>query len=318
MIKSDHIKLKESTGASVTTLVDNYVDVLLPNQEHVERPKLMKGDVRRGPLLAEHGLSFMIEVKDDSEEHAIIMDFGISRISMPHNISQLEIHMGKVEAFFITHGHHDHIGAIKEVLGAFDKPVEIIVHPDAFLDSRLHKFADGREVAIPSLKKDRIDLSRFTVVEVSETMLLANGHIGTLTNIPRETDFETGMPTTYYRKNGDLYKDHIKDDQGLVINIRNRGLVVITGCGHSGIINTIRYAQRITGENRIYAVLGGFHLTGTHFEKIIPRTVEEMKKFSPEIIVPCHCTGWNAIEAFKKAFPESFILNSVGTKINLH
>ncbi len=315
MAKEKAVYLKGSSEVSVTTIVDNYIDLFLPDKTHVERPELVKGGVRKGPLLAEHGLSFLIELYDDTDRHVIIMDFGFSNIAVPNNIRVLDIDLGEIKTAFLSHGHPDHIGAIRETLTAIAQPVDLILHPDAFLDERFHRFSDGREVPIPSLKRQTVDASNVGVFEVSAPALIAGDHIITLTNIPRQTDFETGMPSTYYKRKGKLYKDHIKDDQALVLHVKGKGLVVLTGCGHSGIINTIHYAQEVTGIRDIFGVMGGFHLTGPDFEKIIDPTIQEMKRFSPRIMVPCHCTGWTAIEKFKNAFPESFVLNSVGTRI---
>jgi len=317
MTEMYEVDLQQAKSVSITTLVDNYSDVLLPSKEYVERAPLIKDGTRTKPLLAEHGLSFMIEVTDTIEHHIIIMDFGLSNIAMPHNMSVLEVDVEKVEAFVISHGHHDHIGAIRDVLKALPKPVEVIVHPHAFLENRMHKFPDGKEVPIPSLRRELIEPSGCPIVQVLSPMVFANGYVATLTDIPRVTNFEKGLPNTYYKQDGTFYKDEIKDDQGVVIHIRDKGLVVITGCGHSGIINTILYAQKITGVEKIYAVIGGFHLNGPYFEAIIPQTVEYMKRFSPKAIVPCHCTGWEAVSEFKRAFPNMAILNSVGTKIIL-
>jgi len=314
MAKIDKIKLKPTSKVSITTIVDNYTDSFLTSTGHVKRAPLMKGKKTRGTLLAEHGLSLLVEVKDNSEYHAVIMDFGRGNISMPNNISVLEIDLEKVESFVVSHGHIDHIGATSEILNQLPKPCEVVVHPDAFTKDRLFVFPNGTERPVPSLKRDAIVPSGCPIVEIESPTLLANGYVATLTNITRSTDFEKGMPIAYYRKGGKLYKDELKDDQGLVINVKDKGLVVLTGCGHSGIINTILYAQKITGVEKILAVIGGFHLTGPLFEPLIPRTVEEMKRFMPEFIVPIHCTGWRAINEFEKAFPENFVLNAVGTK----
>jgi 7,8-dihydropterin-6-yl-methyl-4-(beta-D-ribofuranosyl)aminobenzene 5'-phosphate synthase len=92
---------------------------------------------------------------------------------------------------------------------------------------------------------------------------------------------------------------------------------VISGCAHAGIINTIMFAQKTTGENNIQAVLGGFHLSGLFFEKIHDKTIAEFKKLDPEVLIPMHCTGWKAIQRLQKEFPSSFVLNSVGSKVTL-
>ena len=311
------ISLKPVIKARITTLVDNYSDVFLKTTERVHRPPMAREGKRTPPLLAEHGLSFMVEAWDEKDHYAVIMDFGVSHMAMPHNLSVLGIETAEVDTFVLSHGHHDHTGALKTVLSALSEPVEVIVHPHAFLEDRIHRFPNGTEVPIPSLKKEDIEGTGCSVMEATRPTVLAGGHMATLTEIPRQVDFEKGMPTTYYRKGDNLYKDHIKDDQGIVMSVREKGLVVITGCGHSGVINTVRYAQDITGIDQIYAVIGGFHLTGPSFEPFIQPTIEEMKRFSPQVIVPCHCTGWEAIKAFEKAFPDAFVLNAVGTRIDL-
>ncbi len=112
---------------------------------------------------------------------------------------------------------------------------------------------------------------------------------------------------------GQWVKDPFSDDRGLAVKVKNKGLVVIGGCSHAGIINTVKHAQKVTGVPKVHAVLGGFHLTGPIMEPVIGPTIGEMKKFRPEYIVPTHCTGWRAINHFAKEMPEQFILNTVGT-----
>jgi 7,8-dihydropterin-6-yl-methyl-4-(beta-D-ribofuranosyl)aminobenzene 5'-phosphate synthase len=147
--------------------------------------------------------------------------------------------------------------------------------------------------------------------------LLASGYVLVLGEIPRVNDFEKGMPSVYYERKGKIFKDHIMDDKAIVLHVKDKGLVIISGCGHLGIINTIRHAQNITGINKIYCVMGGFHLSGFFFETIIPRTIEEMKKIDSDVIVPCHCTGLKAAHEFEKVFPEKFVQNASGTSIQL-
>ncbi|MCZ7529641.1 MAG: MBL fold metallo-hydrolase [Acidimicrobiia bacterium] len=107
------------------------------------------------------------------------------------------------------------------------------------------------------------------------------------------------------------------DDQALVVHVRDRGLVVLTGCGHAGLINTIRYAQKLTGVDHLHAVMGGFHLTGPLFEPLIDRTCDELAALDPDVVVPTHCTGWRAVHAMADRMPQAFIQNSVGTSIDL-
>ncbi|MFW6114967.1 MAG: MBL fold metallo-hydrolase [Thermodesulfobacteriota bacterium] len=313
-----HINLEKATGVRVTTIIDNYIDVLLPSSGRIERAPLVKGNVRRPPLLAEHGFSVLVEVITDDNSHRVLMDFGISKIGVPHNLNVLEIDVDTIEAFVVSHGHHDHVGAIAEVLsGLSKKPRPVVVHPHAFITSRFRKLPDGKKIPIPGLKKGIIEETGNKVIDGVDPVLLASNYLLVLGEIPRITNFEKGMPSAYYEKDGEIYRDYIMDDKGIVLDVKGKGLVVITGCGHSGIINTIWHAQSITGVKKIYCVMGGFHLGGPYFEKIIPQTIEEMRQFSPEVIVPCHCTGLKAAQEFEKVFPRAFVQNASGTTIHL-
>ena len=109
----------------------------------------------------------------------------------------------------------------------------------------------------------------------------------------------------------------ILDDQALIAHVAGRGLVVLTGCGHAGVINICRYAQRLTGVEKLHAVIGGFHLAGPLFEPVITDTVSALEQLAPEVIVPAHCTGWKATHAIARRLPGAFIQNSVGTTFHL-
>ncbi len=316
MAERKTVDLKAATRFSMTTLVDNYSDVLLEDGRFVKRcPRTREDGKRRTPLLAEHGLSVLFEIEGGSATHRIMMDFGLSNIAVPNNIASLGIDLNDVETFVISHGHHDHIGAMKEVLGSIPQRREVVVHPDAFIAGRMHIFPDGSRAPIPSLQREALEGLCDPVTEITSPHLLAGGYMTTVTAIPRVTDFEKGMPTAYFQTGNQVYKDDIRDDQGIVVNIKGKGLVIVTGCGHSGIINTILHAIEITGVRDVFAVIGGFHLGGSVFEPIIPPTIEEMRKFSPGVLVPTHCTGWKAMVAFQQNFPDAFILNSVGSTI---
>ena len=133
--------------------------------------------------------------------------------------------------------------------------------------------------------------------------------------IERTTEFERGLPVHEAFRDGEWQPDPLLyDDQALVAHVRGKGLVVIMGCGHAGVINTLRYARKLTGIDRILAVVGGFHLSTPAFEPIIGPTVEALAEFRPQILVPTHCTGWRATHALASAFPDVFMQNSVGTR----
>ena len=135
--------------------------------------------------------------------------------------------------------------------------------------------------------------------------------------VERNTAFEKGLPNAVMERDGRIEKDPVSDDQALLINLKGKGLVILSGCSHAGIINTVMFAKKITGVQKIHAVMGGFHLSGPSFKQIIKKSIEALKKMAPEIVVPMHCTGWKAIQRFSEEFPSSFILNSVGSKFTL-
>ncbi len=130
------------------------------------------------------------------------------------------------------------------------------------------------------------------------------------------TPFEKGSPAQVAWIDDRWQPDPwIHDDQAIVVNVKNKGLVVLTGCGHAGVVNTLKCARDLTGVDQIHAIIGGFHLTGPTFEPIIAPTIEALKEFKPSIIVPEHCTGWKAMHLIAREFTDAFIPNSVGTTI---
>lgn len=136
--------------------------------------------------------------------------------------------------------------------------------------------------------------------------------------IHRSTPFEQGFPLHFARLKDEWQQDPwTHDDQAVVVNVKDKGLVVLTGCGHAGAINTIRHAQTLTGIEKVYAVLGGFHLTGAIFEPIIEPTVAALKELNSALIVPAHCTGWKATHMIARELPDAFVPNSVGTRFML-
>ena len=172
------------------------------------------------------------------------------------------------------------------------------------------------ELPVPS--KAAFEGAGFEVIEGVQPSLLVEGSLLLTGEVDRTTDFETGMAIHQaWRDDGWQPDPLILDDQAAILHVRDKGLVVLTGCGHAGIVNIVRYAKRLTGIDRVYAVIGGFHLTGGIFEAIIPATVDALTAESPGVVVPAHCTGWRAQNALAAAMPEAFIPNSVGTRFEL-
>jgi len=303
------VNLRELERVEVTVLVDNYTDLLLlQSTPVVKRPAVSPPNA----FLAEHGFSCLIKTVD-VEEHLFLMDVGISGICLLHNVDLLKIDLGKVEALILSHGHFDHFFALDKVLNRLPKGIPLVLHPDAFLPRRFNLPALGIQVPLPSPVENMLREGGMEIRKIREDSTLASDRILVLGEIERMTEFEKGMPGAEAEIKGQWVKDPFADDRGVAVRVKNKGLVVVGGCSHAGIINTVKYAQKVTGAPKVHAVLGGFHLTGPMLEPIIGPTIGEMRKIGPDYIVPTHCTGWKATNEFARAMPDQFQLNSVGT-----
>jgi 7,8-dihydropterin-6-yl-methyl-4-(beta-D-ribofuranosyl)aminobenzene 5'-phosphate synthase len=313
------IALKEVDSVEITTVMDNYADVFLDKSPLVERPPLaLEGNVQIDDLVAEHGLSLLVTVRRGPESHCILFDCGHTRIGVPNNLRILGVDLGQIEAIVLSHGHVDHTGALYAVADSLARPIPVVLHPDALVYPRFFGLEDGTKLKFPcTVAKEEIDRRGLHTVESRSPSLLADNMIAVTGEVERITSFEKGLPNSIVERNGKLEPDAILDDQALVVRLREKGLVIIAGCSHAGIINTVFYGRKLTGTDKIFAVLGGFHLQGPAFAPIIDETFKEFKKMAPEVIVPMHCTGWDTIHRFSEEFPGNFILNSVGSKITL-
>lgn len=302
--------LQEVDKLEVTVLVDNYTDALLiQSTDMVQRPKTPPPNLP----LAEHGFSCLLKVCKGVEEHVVLMDAGVSTTCFFNNARVFNVDLSQVEAVVLSHGHFDHYGALVEFLNKSAKPIPIVLHPDAFLERSLNIPDTGRRVGFPRLDEMALKKTRAVLHRVKESSTLASDLILISGEVRRITDFEKGFPWAEAKIDEQWVVDPFHDDQGVAVKVKGKGLVVIGGCSHAGIINTVKHVQAITQTSKVYAVLGGFHLTGPTFEPIISPTIEEMKKIGPDFIMPMHCTGWRAINQFAKDMPEQFVLTTVGT-----
>lgn len=310
--------LKEVDRVEVLTLIDNFVNVLLADTDIVTRPRHVKdGEILTNTLLAEHGLSLLITAYSGSNTNSVLLDTGHSQIGVLHNMEFLEISPEGIQTIVLSHAHMDHTGSLYPLLERISEPVSLVMHPDVFLFPRFVE-PDGKRQNFPrTLVKDDLIRKKVKILESKKPLLIADDMVLVTGEVERTTSFEKGLPNAFIERDGKKEHDPVADDQSLILNLKDKGLVVVSGCSHSGIINTVRYARKITGVDKIHGVLGGFHLTGKFFEKIIEDTIHEMMDFGPEVIVPMHCTGWEAVHRFSEAFPSSFVLNSSGTKITL-
>ena len=318
------IPLEPVDSLTVTTLVDNVTDSLLVDSGPARRPSMMSSPRVPAPLLeggdtddalrAEHGFSALVRIGKAGRETRVLFDAGRTPDGLVDNMRRLEIAPSEIDVIVLSHGHWDHTtgmdGLVRE-LGRVNVPV--LIHPEFW--SRRRIALPGRDpVELPTTSKNALEGAGFAIVEERQPSFLLDGSLLVTGEVDRTTEFEQGFPGHEAHRDGGWEPDPlILDDQALVASVRGRGLVVLTGCGHSGIINILRYVEKLTGQARFHAVLGGFHLSGRAFEPIIGPTCDAFAEFSPDFLVPAHCTGWKATQAIAAGYPEAFIQNSVGT-----
>ncbi len=310
--------LKEADKVEVLTILDNTVDVLMASTEQAKRFPLPADPLTCEMLVAEHGFAALVTVSRGNTAHSFLLDAGLSKNGLMHNMDVLEVKPKELRMIVLSHGHVDHTNGLMGMTARLgERKMPLLLHPDAFLERKLI-LPDGRELRLPPPDRQALAKEGIEFIEERGPSYLLDGLVLVTGQIGRSTSFEQGFPVHYARRDGGWQKDAlIHDDQAVVLHVKDKGLVVLTGCGHAGVVNTIRHAQRLTGVQQVYSVIGGFHLTGALFERIIPETVAALKEFSPAVIVPAHCTGWKATHAIAWALPSAFVPNSVGTRFTL-
>lgn len=309
-------EIREVDQVEILTLADNYVDLTsMDSNQVVTRATPIKDMQLKGCALAEHGFAALVKTLVGEESHLVMFDFGLSDTAALYNARMLDVDLSGVEAAVLSHGHMDHFGSLVPLVEAVPKkPVPLYLHPAAFLQPRFIKIGDVR-IGFPPPDRAAWEEAGAEIIESAEPRLLAGDTVLFLGEVERVTDFEKGMPNAYYEKDGEEIRDPIVDDTGIAMNLRGKGLVVISGCSHSGIVNSVRHALKTSGVDKVHVVMGGFHLSGPAFEPIIDRTVEGLKELDPDCVIPTHCTGRKAILTFEEAMPDRFIVNMSGTRL---
>lgn len=316
------LNIKEVVGLEIVSLVDNSLDLLSTIKQKKVRSFRQWTSERYGEAwakahnefpIAEHGFSVLIRILDIDKKTSILFDTGVSSGGIIENAKRMGIDLKEVEYIVLSHGHYDHSGGLISALNAIGKAnLPVIIHED-MQKVRGNLNREGTVRVYPNFPS----IEQFAkLVYTKQPYLIAENKALITGEIPRLTSYESGYLNHVTLKEGVWQSDPlIMDDRALVFRVKGKGLVIISGCAHAGIINTITYAMKITGEKRVYAVIGGFHLAGKENESRIEPTVKALFDINPKIIAPSHCTGWRGIIAITKALPEAFVWNSVG---NLH
>ena len=311
------VELREISKMEIFTLQDNYIDLVIgDDSDMVQRAKPLRGREMRNSVLAEHGFSALVTVTDGGKPRSILFDFGFSEQGALMNTRALNVDLSGVEALVLSHGHMDHTGGFQSLVQAVGKPgIELVAHPAVFRQPRFLRMKETLRIDLPPFSREQAAAAGVNVVETKDPYSLLDGHLLFLGEIARRTEFEKGMPNARYEEAGQEKWDPIEDDTAIAAHVKGKGLVILSGCAHSGIVNTVNHARELTGIQPVYAVMGGFHLTGPAFATAIEPTTQALKKLAPKYVVPCHCTGRTAVMHMEKEMPDQFVLNMAGTKL---
>jgi 7,8-dihydropterin-6-yl-methyl-4-(beta-D-ribofuranosyl)aminobenzene 5'-phosphate synthase len=258
-------------------------------------------------LLAEHGLSFLIE----TGRNKILFDTG-QGLSLRHNAEKLNVDLKTISAVVLSHGHYDHTGGLTFALNGMNCP-RLYVHPEAF-SLKYARNPDGSAREVGMTAGNKITASELAeIVLVEEKTMIADGLF--LTGpIPRTTDFEdTGG--SFFKDPDCRTPDALPDDQAAFIETKH-GTVVILGCAHSGVINTLQTIQTLTANRPIHTVIGGMHLLNASPERM-NQTVAGLRGFNIQRLIPCHCTGFAATVRLWNEFPGKCEICPAGTVIRI-
>ena len=307
------VKMAELDKLNITVITDNYYDALRPDAQVTKRFRTQPGKW----MHAEHGLSYFIETAGGGKTGVFMFDYGLDAQGVKKNMDVLGLDAGRAEGFGLSHGHFDHWGGFTQMLALnkdrIKKGAPLYLGEGAF---------DQRYSLVPGTGQ-RLDIGRLSKADIEATGLVRIVEVKTPTEVmpggyfsgcvEQVTEYEKVPPVLLVEQNGAVVADSFPGEQAMAFNVKGKGLVIVSSCAHRGIVNTVKHIRKMSGVEKVHAVVGGFHLVNAKPE-VIERTVADMKAINPAYLVPAHCTGFEATIAFAKAMPDSFILNTAGTK----
>jgi len=262
--------VRKTTHIRVTALVDNVV-------------------YSEDPILAESAISLFIEVEREGRITRILFDTGLTGDPLVRNSKLLGVDLSQVDFVIVSHNHYDHTGGLLKALKEIGRKVPIVMHPEIF---------EPKYMIITEV----VDAGGMPVFSRNPVLLTTN--IMTTGEIERIAEFEK-TSGFYMVKDGEFVKDKLADDQALIVKMDDESVVVFTGCAHSGVVNTVHHALKLTNSKKVRAIIGGFHLMDADEERI-EKTAQILREIGPDIVAPMHCTGFKAKMRIAEALPEVF------------
>jgi len=270
---------------------------------------LSENTASRIGLLAEWGLSILVEV----DGYKVLLDTGLNT-SAVYNAAVMGIDLSAVDRIVISHGHRDHTGGFKHVLNAMKKRIEVIAHPDIWAAKYSRTFSKKAQYVGMPFAQESLE-SRGALFNLTKEPVWITDNIVTTGEIPMHTAYEKVDRDLLVKEGGKLRHDPLRDDQALIIKT-DTGLIVILGCGHRGMINTLHHAQKATGVERIYMVIGGTHLLHASREQM-DLTIAELNRLGVQKIGVSHCTGLPSAAILFHEFGDKFFFNNAGTVVTV-
>jgi 7,8-dihydropterin-6-yl-methyl-4-(beta-D-ribofuranosyl)aminobenzene 5'-phosphate synthase len=334
--RAQKLEVPEIDRLSIRVLLDSSHDIFLGAQK-VAGVDMQRAAGAKFPKILHNqwGLSLFLESQRGIDERTVMLDFGYSPEALLNNIDILGVDPRKINALVVSHGHYDHFGGLSGFLKKYRDvlPADLTLYAGGehnFCQRYNRTPVQGQFTDFGILDRRELAAQRVKVV-LAETPLVIGSHAFSTGSIKRSS-FEQVLPNTmveYKMENGlgcDAAKFGAAAKQGMTVpdehdqehatcfNVKGKGLVVITSCGHTGIINTVRQAQEASGVKKLHALLGGFHL-GPAKPEYTAQSVAELKSLDPDVVIPMHCSGINFIQEVRKQMPDKLLMSTTGSRI---